>query len=187
MLVIAITGCAASDPYNAVVQITSEGQGSGTLIAVEGDLGVVLSCRHVCKQVGTFVSLKWANGETTIGMVSSVPAGNPLNPYANDLALVICERPKGISPLPVGRFHPANGPIVSVGWRDGEFYESVAFDAIEDGGIIKSNQPFIGGMSGGPTLQNGVVVGVAVGSNRRDYSVSSDGDALVQLIESISK
>ena len=189
LVALLICGC-DYDPRSAVCQVvvdlpgSDDSQGSGTLVAVNGKRGLVLTCRHVAEQVGNTVMLTWPNGQSTIGVVYKIVPGND---YRTDQALVVCERPNGVKPLPVGKFDPTAGPIVSVGWRSGEFYEAVAFDARESDGLIESNQPFIGGMSGGPTLQNGVVVGVAVGSNRKDYSVSSNGDALVQLIQSVSK
>jgi hypothetical protein len=183
-----MSGC-GHDPYRAVAQLyVNDGmwgtEGSGTLIRSSGVQGIVLTCRHVAQREGNLVKLKWFNAgdQETKGIVIEVLEGGD---FTNDQALILCVLPEGIEPAPVGEFDPAGGPLVSVGWRDGDFYESVGFDPYEDGGVIKTNQPFIGGMSGGPSFQNGAVVGVAVGSNRKDYSVTSNGEHLKSLIASI--
>jgi len=185
---ICMSGC-GHDPYRAVCQLrVNDGmwgtEGSGTLIAANSCNGIVLTCRHVAQKEGNLVTLKWLNADdqVTKGTVLEVLEGDD---FQTDQALILTPLPEGVRPLPVGEFDPAAGPLVSVGWRDGDFYESVAFDAFEEGGVIKTNQPFIGGMSGGPSLQNGNVVGVAVGSNRTDSSITSNGEHLKALINSI--
>lgn len=183
-----LSGC-GHDPYRAVCQVcVNDGmwgsEGSGTLVAANGVQGIVLTCRHVAGQEGNLVTLKWLNADdqVTRGIVIEVTEGSD---FRTDQALILTTLPEGVDPLPVGEFDPSGGPLVSVGWRDGDFYETVAYDAREEDGLLKTNQPLIGGMSGGPSLQDGVVVGVAVGSNRRDYSITSNGENLKSLIDSI--
>ena len=58
ILCVLFCGCASSDSDRAVCQIRMpECQGSGTLIAVHGNVGLVLSCRHVCERIGNTCQL----------------------------------------------------------------------------------------------------------------------------------
>jgi S1-C subfamily serine protease len=184
-LLVALVGC-ASDPYRSVCQVrVGDGQGSGTLIAVDGERALVLTCEHVARKEGNSATLTWCSGEVTEGEVLYVVPGDT---YQDDLAVILCESPAGIDPLPIAAFHPSDGPFTTVGYRFGEFYESVAETGTESDSIITFDQPYIGGMSGGPVLnKDGHVVGVGVGSNRKNVSVATDGATLAELSELLTE
>lgn len=192
MLLLLASGCevkVGSQEFPAVCEVaTAESGGSGTLIGVNDDYALILTCRHVAGGEGNDVVLKWwANGkeQTTFGRVMLVMDGDS---YSNDQALIIGQIPKGIKPVPVGKFDPKKkGPLVCVGWRNGKLYETIANFESEEGGIIKIDQPLIGGMSGGPCFQNGVLIGVGVGSNRTNSAYISNGPTLEKLIKIVSE
>lgn len=193
-LAVVLSGCevkVGSQDYPAVCELRTGGSGgSGTLIAVNENYALILTCRHVASKEGDdAVMTWWADGkeQTTFGRVMLVSEGGD---YRNDQALIIGQVPKGIKPLPVGKFNPNNGPLVCVGWRGGKLYESISKRGEYDEnleGVIVVDQPLIGGMSGGPCLQNGVVVGVGVGSNRINNGYISNGKALEKLLKIVSE
>jgi len=170
--------------------------GSGTLVGVAGDAALVLTCRHVTEREGYACELFWRNGEKTNGWVASVPAPVQGNEFSNDLALVICERPKGVKPVPVVKFNPDDGPFYSIGYRRGELLMAVSRTAKEPGdGLIRMSAPILPGLSGGLTCNRfGQQVGVCVGGEFDqdiegniiwigDQSVSADGEHLTKLLE----
>ena len=186
-----ISGCevkVGSQDYPAVCEVqTSQSCGSGTLIAVNENYALILTCRHVAQQEGNDAVMTWfVNGkeQITFGRVLLVMEGDG---YDSDQALIVGQAPKGVKPIPVGEFNPNNGPLVCVGWRNGKLYETIAKSGVEEDGIIKLNQPLIGGMSGGPCIQKGVVVGVGVGSNRTNNAYISNGPTLKKLIKIASE
>lgn len=184
------SACSFTDgsQYNAVCQITvGGGQGSGTLIALDGERALVLTCRHVAMTGGAGVKLEWLGAacQRTSGKVITVVPGTTFN---NDLALVVSDAPKGLTPVIVAKFDEANGPWRCVGWRGGQMYEAVADEASEADGLIKFNSPLIGGQSGGAMLdKNGHLVGVSVGSDMTTYGVAADGRFLAGLLDAYTK
>lgn len=156
-------------------------QGSGTLVASNGDRGLILTCRHVAEQVGKQCVVTWeATGEKADGEVIDVV--NATKGYESDLGLVVCRLPQGISPVEIAKFDPANGPFTCLGYRGGEFYVSISRHGTEKDGLIRLSAPLIGGMSGGPCFDRyNRLVGVGVGSTTTD-SVAADGEYLRELV-----
>jgi Trypsin-like peptidase domain len=196
LLSIVLCGCsqrplAQHDPYRAVCQIDMQisgicvTQGSGTLIAVSGTEGLVLSCRHVAECKGDKALVRWLgdSGTTTAGRVISVVPGGS---YNNDLALLVATVPAGVLPKRIAKFDPDNGPWRCVGYRRGVLYECIAYEASESEGLITFNAAPIGGMSGGCMLDaDGCVVGVVVGTNKKLLQgCAANGKYLSDLIES---
>lgn len=149
-------------------------RGSGTLVGFtkEGQ-AIVLSCRHVCEQVGNHVTLKWPQyGETSYGTVVHVEAGRTPE-WSSDLALIVCDRPKGVDPVKVADFCPKCGPWVAIGWRNNQIRVAFAERATLVAGVIKVNSPFVGGQSGGALFDRyGRLVGVTVAASD-EYGLSS--------------
>lgn len=181
-------GFAGPHPYSAIAQIqVGGGQGSGTLIAISDGKALVLSCRHVAQSAGAGCKLSWlgAGNQVTSGDVLTVVPGSTFN---DDLSLIVCDSPEGVEPIVIAKFDPANGPWVGVGWRRGQFYETVCDEAEEKDGLIKFNAPLIGGMSGGALLDNnGHVVGVTVGSDMSTYGVAADGLYLQHVVSKYAR
>lgn len=156
--------------------------GSGSLIAVMGDRALVLTCRHVCPVVGQNVAVKWPlSGQVSAGRVRYVEPGDG---FSTDLALVVCDMPKGIKPLRVADYSQANGPFVAMGWRGEYFRLSVSRTSHQNmDGVIVTSGGLVGGMSGGPLFDGkGRIVGVCVGSDMRSFGLSV-GECLEDLID----
>lgn len=167
----------------AVARIQAPGgSGSGTLVARNGGMALILSCRHVCRQPGGQVTVSWplAGGQPATGTIVHVVRGRD---FDTDLALVTVRAPRGVRPVEVARFSPANGPWFSIGHRSGQVRLAVASLAQEKpGGLIESNAPYVGGMSGGGMFdRNGRLVGVVVASDNIN-GYSSNGFRLRQLL-----
>lgn len=188
------------EPFRSIVQLQMlKWSGSGTLIAVSDGKGLILSCRHVARKVGTEVKLKWvAIGQETSGeVIEVVPKtgkssrkrrGN--SSWGNDLALIEAGIPEGLEPVPVAKFDPDNGPWTCRGFRGGTAYTAVTDEAEErDDGRIILSALFWGGESGGAVLDKyGHLVGVIVASNTKGaYGVAANGEALRTLLEKYNK
>ena len=175
-------------PYRAIVQLNVQDgrqswQGSATLIAVSGEYGLLLSCRHVCPKNKLPVKVLWPGYENakTRGEVLYSMRGDD---FETDLALVVAKIPPGAVPVPFGVADPENGPFRSVGYRDKGLLESVATRAYHNGELFVLNAPYLGGMSGGATFDKyGRVVAVIVGSNKHTVGYSSDGNNMRDMIE----
>jgi hypothetical protein len=162
-------------------------QGSGTLIGLNGNRALVLTCRHVAEQVGNDVTCNWlwAGRQSTPGrVVAVVPGGG----FDTDLALVVCGRPNGIAPMIVTSYAPAYGPWVSAGFRDGKLRYAFASSARYDGGLIRFPVPYVQGMSGGPCYDRyGRVIAVVVASDLETFGISVDGPRLQALVNQFRK
>lgn len=171
----------------AIAEITTltESQGSGTLVATNGKVGLVLTCRHVAEKTGNLVLVRWpaAGNQASTGVVVEVIPGKEFN---TDGALVMVERPIGVDPVPYARFNPDDGPHVAMGYRGG-FLRSQTGSAQEKDGVIYLNQIAVGGMSGGPLFnKRGEISGVVVASNQF-VSLSFDGDLLAKMLAKFQK
>lgn len=183
--IVLCSGCSAlrSDPYRSVCQIrVSGGQGSGTLIGVADNQGLVLTARHVAVRIDATATLDWfyAGNQHTTGVVAAISPGDTL---ATDMALVVCSLPDDVAPLSVARFDPNNGPWRCFGFKGDVPWETVALGAREHDGIIELDQPFTQGMSGGPVLdRDDNVVGIVVASDMESIGIASDGKTLAVLV-----
>lgn len=188
LLFAASAACAQAPQYRAICEIRLKSwQGSGTLIGVNGNQALVLSCRHVCEQVGNNVTCNWlwAGPQSTPGRVVAVVPGRG---FDTDLALVICARPRGVAPMPVTSFNYANGPWVSAGFRDRSLRYAYARSAEYDGSLITFPVPYIQGMSGGPCYDRyGRIVAVVVASDMESFGISVDGPRLQALVNQFRK
>jgi hypothetical protein len=181
-----LSGCTHL-PTEAVCRLNLSGwQGSGTLVAVNGDRALILSCRHVNPQVGAKVKVTWpATGEVTEGVAIAVVRAT--GDFQSDLAFVMSTRPQGIDPVEITKFDPSNGPWTCLGYKGEQFYVSIARTAKENGSLIELSAPLTGGMSGGCCLDRyNRLVGVGVGSSA-DESVVADGDYLAALVAKYSQ
>ena len=168
--------------------------GSGTLIAVDGNRGLVLSCRHVAQKVGNKVELRWyATSQETDGIVVEVVSktgrGRRNSSWQNDLALVEADIPAGLKPVPVAKFDPDNGPWTCQGFRNGTGYTAITNKAEEKNGRLVLSALFWGGESGGAVLDKyGHLVGVIVASNTKgSYGIAANGEALQIMLEKYGK
>ena len=171
--------------------------GSGTLVATDGDRGLVLSCRHVAQRVGNEVELRWLSvGQETAGEVVEIvsKAGKRRgrrrnNSFQNDLALIEADVPAGLEPVPVAEFDPDNGPWTCQGFRDGTAYSAITNKAEKKGDSIVLSALFWGGESGGAVLdKHGHLVGVIVASNTEDsHGIAANGEALRTMLEKYGK
>jgi len=185
-------------PLRGVVEIqVSQGRmaswtGSGTLVAKRDGMGLILSCRHVNTRVGMPVEIVWHGWgiERTTGRpprvkgyVAYVMQDTGESQWHTDLAMVLAPAPDAIQPTPAVRFDPANGPWISAGYRGGKFFIAKATTAQQSGHSIVTNSPFVGGMSGGATLDKyGRLVAVVVASDRFTTGISADGDNLHYML-----
>lgn len=155
--------------YQAVCRLNVPGgTGSGTLIAVRGNRALVLSCRHVCRNVGDMVFCSWIGGQITVGYIVHVIPRRHYGvniEFDTDLALVVCQRPKGIRPIKIARYKAYNSPFTAVGWRKGQLRVANCRTArYQSNGLILTDCPFISGMSGGALFdRRGRLIAVAVG------------------------
>lgn len=161
-------------------------QGSGTLVAVNGNTGLILSCRHVAAKEGNSCTVVWpSTGEKVDGTVIEVV--NATGDYQSDLSFIICKAPDGIDPVPIEKFDPVDGPFTCLGYRGEDFYVSVSETAEAQGSQIRLSAPLIGGMSGGGCFNcRGHLVGVGVGSTST-WSIAADGEFLEALVSKYSE
>lgn len=167
----------------AVCKIQAKGwSGSGTLIATRGNTALILSCRHVCPEVGMSVNVLWPlSGQSSSGIVVEVVDGDTFN---NDLALVLCRRPNGISPVRIRPYCGNCGPWFGLGWRGDLFRMAIADSAAKyQDGRIHVNSSYVGGMSGGPLIDSrGHIVGVVVASDWDTLGICADGPWLEAML-----
>lgn len=190
-VVVAASAHAQGDPfapYRAICEIrTGGGQGSGTLIAINEQYGLVLSCRHVCEKEGESVSLTWlsAGKQRGVGTIWKVLDGKD---WGTDQALVICPRPEGVAPRPVSKADIKQSPFIAAGYRDGYLRTAVVNSFVSAGNTITIPKPAVGGMSGGPLFdRRGHVVGIVVASDMTTITIASNGKALTDMLEEFKK
>lgn len=184
------------EPFRSMAQLKMPRWfGSGTLVAVGGGKGLVLSCRHVAYKVGNEVKLKWVSVglETTGKVVEVIPRTGGRrrgSSWQNDLALVEAYIPAGLKPIPVVKFDPDNGPWTCLGFRGETAYIAVTNKAKKKGDSIVLSALFWGGESGGAVLDKyGHLVGVIVASdgNNGSTGIAANGEALQAMLEKYGK
>lgn len=204
-LILLLAGC-TQPPYESVCRVAVEkpgnklSVGSGTLVGVSGDTALVLTCRHVTELEGRACEMTWRTGEKTKGRVVEVQPERRGNALSNDLALIVCDRPAGISPVEVVKFRAEDGPFYSYGYRPEKgnvmnMLVSVSRTAREHEGLIYLSAPVLPGLSGGATCNRfDQQVGVCVaadfdmdlnGNITRigDESWAADGEYLTEMLE----
>lgn len=182
-------------PFQSMVQLKMpKWSGSGTLIAVKGGRGLILSCRHVAYKVGNPVELQWVTvGQQTEGeVVEVVPrtGRRGTDKWQNDLALIEADVPAGLKPIPVAKFDANNGPWTCIGFRGKAAYIAVTSEAKKVDDAIVLSALFWGGESGGAVLDKyGQLVGVIVASedNSGSTGIAANGEALQALLEKYGK
>jgi hypothetical protein len=182
-------------PYDACCEIdnaignTASG-GSGALVGVSDDSGLVLSCAHV-----------FANEQMTrkeIGRVSvrfpaagKYPARVLAVDLAHDLSALRIERPEGVEPVATVKITKADGPFTGAGYPSfGKFrYYQADLTNFEPPCRAILNRRCYSGFSGGPLFnQYGELAGVLVqtgpsGEGRTPtYTVAIAGDVLVKFV-----
>lgn len=177
-----------ADAYCSVCMLDmGDWTGSGTLVGLDGKgRALILTCRHVAASEGAAADVMFpATGFYSKGRVTTIIGGDG---FSKDLAMIVCNAPPGLKPLPISKFDEKYAPFRTVGYRDGKMFESIAVSAEEQpGGLIELDKPLIGGMSGGPVIDSrGCVVAVGVGTTKT-FSVAADGEALVNLVEGYKK
>lgn len=184
---------AAADPYwplRSVCEIRvqhkfSSWTGSGTLVAKRGDVGLVLSCRHVNQTVGENVQTVWhgAGGYESVARVVFVHPPDGESSFDTDIALLVTQVPPSLHPVAVAPFDANSSRWISAGYRERTLRLSVATSAWRRGNRVFSSSPFIEGMSGGATFNSkGQLVGVVVASTSTT-GISSDGENLRRALE----
>ncbi len=140
--------------------------GSGTLTAVDGDAGLVLTAAHLFeKEIGT-VTVEFADGQSSGARILALNA-------KLDVAALWIYAPEGIEPVPLADCNPTLGDMVEI-WGFGpkrfrSFAATVAAPIPLDGdpprtlvgaqGIV-NRQVTIPGDSGGPIIKEGRLVAV---------------------------
>lgn len=178
---------AAAWPFDSVCEIQvkdgdSAWQGSGSLIATNGDKALVLTCRHVCPSEGMEVTVRWpiAGDQSGQGIVLAVVPGRT---FETDLAAVICDRPKNVPALSLAKADLRHGPFVGAGWRAGSIRIIQSDSASFQDSMVVIPDPAVGGMSGGPLFnRRAQIIAVVVASDRATLTLSSDGAYLHNLV-----
>lgn len=202
VLLFAVAGFAAQ-PYEGIAKIYHgnaeqwDWTGTGSMVRLyhNDEYCVIISVRHVGSEVGDEVELEWksAGGQRTKGIVATVLPkssrdGNythEQNVYQTDLCIILAKAPKGVKPLEYEKFDPSKGPFVSVGYRGKNMWVTIATQATDHKGLILTNTDFVGGMSGGPTLnKHGKIVAIVSASDdANNVGISVDGENLKKILE----
>ena len=143
------------EPYNAVCCIwVGDDGGSGTLIAVNGDTGLVLTARHVVLRTGRLCKCIWGDKECE-GRVIAVSR-------ETDAALVVIKDPPNIKPARFAPCRRENGPFIAVGYpyysRDWPRLHTCRFIRLTYSKLIVDVKPEHGSSGGGVFDCHGCVV-----------------------------
>jgi serine protease Do len=168
-------------PHPAVARIVARergsiSMGSGTLVAVEGNRGLVVSNWHVVRDASGTVEVHFPNGFQSTGHVLKTDE-------QWDLAAILIERPS-IDPVPISDVMPQRGDALTIaGYGSGPYRavtgrctqflspgKNAPFEMIELS--VAARQ----GDSGGPILNSrGELAGVLFGATRSSTSGSYGG------------
>jgi hypothetical protein len=173
----------AAFPYDSVCAVVINGRigGSGTLIAVNEDKAVILTCRHVAMRVGNKAECTFLNGVTVSGRVHAIHPDR-----LADMALLVMDRPEGVEPVPMAVASEGTAPFVLTGypsysrdklrWQLGDFY------SVSKSELIVTCRPEKG-MSGGAAFDRyGRVIGV-VAAYGPNYGVVGGGTEWINWVE----
>lgn len=152
--------------------------GSGTLIATNGQKALVLTVKHVAIQKGNAAKCQWGD-QTVSGVVLNVAPGA-------DVALLLVDAPKGISPVPVALPAENADPIYLAGFpgydRTHLRYQTGDFVELNSDTLTVTCRPEKG-MSGGPAFDRyGRVVGTVSAYGTR-YGFCGSGTEMLQFIQ----
>lgn len=174
-------------PYTAIMEITipgGQGYGTGTVVAKQGDTGLILTASHVALQPGDSVGLNWLSvaGQKTTGVTVKTMGGDT---YATDMALIVGKVPAGIQPVKVVKFNPANGPFVAAGYRDRLLRVGGPYAVVKktQADSLAIDSPLVHGQSGGALFDHyGNLTGVIIASDCKTWAICSDGAYLERLL-----
>lgn len=174
-------------PYSSIAELVHDNGdhtcdcGSGTLIAVSGDKALVLTAAHVAESVGRKFHVKWRKaGQESEGVVIDILKHTG---FETDAALIICDRPEGLTPVPCAPFDKSCGPWTNAGYGygenpqkgDGRLWVSTTTEVEVTDNKVYGNGLFVGGMSGGACIDSrGKLVGITNGSTG-EFSIITSG------------
>jgi S1-C subfamily serine protease len=167
--------------------------GSGTLVGVSNDTGLILSCAHLWENGGKTAEVKFLSIKQPFrGQVLAVD-------HQNDLSAISITAPKGIAtPKAVRAARPEDGVLVAAGfpfyskgelhWTSGKFLNYSGSD------LHFAARPYVhSGFSGGAVFaMDGSLVGVVSGYDynagvNRGWSIAPSGQALEKFASRFMK
>ncbi len=140
--------------------------GSGTLTAVDGDAGLVLTAAHLFEEEIGPITVEFTDGQDSGARILAI------DPKL-DVAALWIHAPRGIDPVPIAEHNPALGELVEI-WGYGpkrfrSFVATVAHPIPMEGDVpqsliaaqgVQDKQVTIPGDSGGPVIWNGRIAAV---------------------------
>lgn len=183
-------------PYSSIAELVHDNRdgtcdcGSGTLIAVSGDKALILTAAHVAGGKGNTFKVKWRKaGQESNGVCIDILHHTD---FETDAALVLCDRPEGLTPVPMAPYDKAYGPWTNAGYGYGESKEngngrlwvSYTTESEYKDGVIYGNGLFVGGMSGGACIDSrGYLVGITNGSTDvYQFSMATSGPLVREMV-----
>jgi hypothetical protein len=136
--------------------------GTGSLVAVEGSRGLVLTCAHTFKEVGT-IYYAFQDGARGTGELLECD-------HETDLAVVAIELDESRMVAELADADPAMGEATHAGGFGGDgIYRGVLGQVLKQGSVLTLSGPPRQGDSGGPVLNAyGQLCGVVRGMNAPD-------------------
>jgi hypothetical protein len=140
--------------------------GSGTLTAIDGEAGLILTAAHLFESEVGPITVEFKDGQSSGARILAI------DPEL-DVAALWIYAPRGIRPVPIADHNPRLGDLVEI-WGYGpkrfrSFLATVASPIPMDGDIpralvaaqgVQDKQVTIPGDSGGPIVWNGRIVAV---------------------------
>jgi V8-like Glu-specific endopeptidase len=170
------------------------GWGTGTVVATNDKIDLILTVRHVVKGPGHLDLFIWPNAGKAI--TSGITLENLEDAKSSwwessDAALAICHKPEtgngnyiDITPAKIASFDPKAGPWYGVGYVSGRLTVVKAEHCVATDSVLLFDCLFIPGQSGGPVFdRRGKVVGVISSYNTKmGLSCAVDGDNLKKIL-----
>jgi S1-C subfamily serine protease len=186
-----VTSAAAQTPQQSICELHAPGwTGTGTLIGVSGDQGLILTARHVADRVGLRMTANWLWAPRPVSTPCVVIAILPGLRFDTDMAAIVTTLPKSlvIKPVAVVPFDAANGPWTAWGFRGGKMRLARVSEARVQDNYVFLNAALVPGMSGGPCLDRfGRIVAVDVASDFATLGIAADGPALRDFVNQYRK